>query len=129
MITCKDLKNNQYSEKELEKHMKDFDWSHWHAICFLPDLSESFMEKYEDKLYWEILARHQSLSEEFINKHKEKSLGDFIYNVWQYQTLSENFLLNNIGLIEKTEIKLLKKNKSISDELLEKVKIMKELSG
>jgi hypothetical protein len=69
------------------------------------------------------------LSEEFINKHKEKSLGDFIYNVWQYQTLSENFLLNNIGLIEKTEIKLLKKNKSISDELLEKVKIMKELSG
>ena len=35
-------------------------------------LSESFIEKYKDKVYWSYISLYQTLSESFIEKHKNK---------------------------------------------------------
>jgi hypothetical protein len=98
MITCKDLYENQYTEEELEKHINDFTDVHWYCISEYQNLSESFIEKYKEKLDW--------------------------YWISKCQKLSENLILNNLELIQ---IDFLKYNGHISKELFEKVKFMKEL--
>jgi hypothetical protein len=123
MISYEDLKDNKYTEEELEKHINDFTYLNWSYISKHQILSEPFIEKYRDKLNWYFISKYQKLSESFIEKHKD--LVNWFY-ISIYQDLSENFILNNLDLID---IEALKEKKNISKELLEKVRFMKELQS
>jgi hypothetical protein len=147
MITIKDLRNNQYTEEELEKHINgnDFTDEHWYYISYNQVLSEPFIERYKNNVDWYYISYNQVLSEPFIERHKNNVDWDWIsrdqtlsesfiekhknnvvwYNVSRHQILSENFLLNNLEYID---IDCLEENKHVPKELLEKVKFMKELS-
>jgi hypothetical protein len=123
MIIYEDLRAKKYTEEDLEKHINDFTKDHWSWISEYQKLSESFIEEFKDKVDWLYISRCQILSEPFIEKYKEKLERNYIS---QYQKLSESFILNNIEYID---VYFLGKNKSISNELLEKVEFMKELGG
>jgi hypothetical protein len=107
MITCKDLKNNKYTEEELERYVDDFTEEHWEYISCYQILSEPFIEKFKDLVDWGFISYSQTLSEPFIK-------------------LSENFLLNNLEFINTD---CLDQNKNISKELIEKIKFMKEIQS
>jgi hypothetical protein len=121
MISYEDLKDNKYTEEELENHLDDFNYVHWYCISEYQVLSESFIEKFKEKLDWSWISKCQVLSESFIEKYKDKL--DW-YWISKCQKLSENLILNNLELIQ---IDFLKYNGHISKELFEKVKFMKEL--
>jgi hypothetical protein len=123
MTTYGDLKDNKYTEEELEKHIDDFTNIHWWYISKYQTLSEPFIEKYKDLVDWYNISRDQTLSEPFIKKFKDLVQWDYIS---RDQTLSENFILNNLELIN---IDWLEENKNISNELFEKVEFMKELQS
>jgi hypothetical protein len=123
MITCKDLKNNKYTEEELERYVDDFTEEHWEYISCYQILSEPFIEKFKDLVDWGFISYSQTLSEPFINRFKD--LVDWLW-ISKYQKLSENFLLNNLEFINTD---CLDQNKNISKELIEKIKFMKEIQS
>jgi hypothetical protein len=88
------------SEEMIEKNIENLDSGHWLLISSFLPLTESFVEKYKDKIDWGEASRSQ----------------DF----------SEFFLLNNLEFID---IEGLSYNPSISKELLEKVKFLKDLQS
>jgi hypothetical protein len=62
----------------------------WSKISGFQKLTESFIEKYSDKLNWDSLVRYQSLSDGFMRKHSDK------LNWWAvayFQKYSEEFLI------------------------------------
>jgi len=48
--------------------LKDYEWRQISKI----QISESFIEKYQDKIYWDLISEYQKLSESFIKKFKDK---------------------------------------------------------
>ena len=75
----KELGTDYNSNKEID----------WYAVSTNFKLSESFIEKFKDKLNWGILIQNQILSERFIEFYKYKI--DFRY-IAIYQKLSEEFI-------------------------------------
>jgi hypothetical protein len=100
MIDYFDLIDNQYLEEELKIYINDFNEEHWTIISRNQVLSESFIERYKDKVDWEEIS--------------------------EFQKLSENFILNNLDLID---IDYLEENENIPKETIEKVRFMKELQS
>jgi hypothetical protein len=60
----------------------------WWYISYLQKLSESFIEKYKDKVDWSRVSLYQKLSEDFIEKYEDKV--DW-YCIFKYQKLSPEF--------------------------------------
>jgi hypothetical protein len=52
-------------------------------------LSESFIEKYQDRILWNNISKYQKLSEPFIEKHQNRVNWN---NISKYQKLSEPFI-------------------------------------
>lgn len=67
-------------------NLTEFDWEY---ISECQKLSESFIEKYQDKVDWMSISEGQKLSEQFIDKFKDKVDWDYISI---YQNLSEPFI-------------------------------------
>jgi len=61
----------------------------WKYISEYQTLSESFIERYKNKVDWEWISANQKLSEKFIEKHKDKVSWEYIS---QYQKLSDIFI-------------------------------------
>jgi hypothetical protein len=62
----------------------------WEFVSWSDDLlSEFFMDKYQDFLYWNQICIYQTLSESFIEKHKDKVVWTSIFF---FQTVSIEFL-------------------------------------
>jgi len=76
-------------ENFVRKYSDNFNWIHWNIISNTFNLSEDFMNEFEDKIIWRIVSRKQKLSECFIEKHSEKLNWNYIY---KYQDLSDKFL-------------------------------------
>ena len=71
---------------ELQEMIKQNDWT---GISQYPELSETFIEKYADKVDWTLISEYQELSETFIERHADKVNWRFIS---EYQKLSEGFI-------------------------------------
>jgi hypothetical protein len=84
-----DLENKRYTEKVLEEHIDAFNQNDWNNISEHQELSESFIEKYEDKVNWYYISMSQTLSETFIEKHADK-ISWFLIS--QYQKFSIPFI-------------------------------------
>ena len=63
--------------------------SDWLCMSLYQILSESFIEKFEDKVHWYCISKYQTLSEPFIEKWKDK-IDWYCISAWQ--TLSERFI-------------------------------------
>ena len=61
----------------------------WYYISEYQKLSESFIEKYSDKVNWRNISKYQNLSESFIEKYTDEICW---YNILTYQKLSESFI-------------------------------------
>ena len=83
-------------EKFFDENIDNFK-VYWNFISRSQKLSESFIEKYKDKVDWHNISIYQTLSEEFIEKHIDKVDWD---NISKYQILSED-------LIEKHKNKII----------------------
>jgi adenosine deaminase len=70
----------------VEKNIKIVDWSY---ISQFQTLSETFIERFQDKVNWWWISRYQRLSEQFIEKFQDKV--DWIW-ISRYQQLSESFI-------------------------------------
>jgi hypothetical protein len=70
----------------VETNIYNIDW-YWISMC--QQLSESFIEKYEDKVIWLYISQYQTLSKTFIEKFQNEI--DWWY-VSKYQNLSKEFI-------------------------------------
>jgi hypothetical protein len=73
-----DLMRKKYSEKELEENIELFDNYDLRVMSYYQNLSEKFIEKHSDKVFWNYISESQKLSEVFIKKHINKIKIDFL---------------------------------------------------
>ncbi|MGD1841932.1 MAG: hypothetical protein ACFB0B_13715 [Thermonemataceae bacterium] len=90
LILGKDKSGNpiQYDEPFLRDFQDKFSKSMWKQISKEQQLSEAFIEDFQERLNWKLLSRHQQLSEPFIEKFEKKVNWPFIF---KYQLLSPTF--------------------------------------
>lgn len=85
------ITSRKLSEEFIEKYIVTTD-KYWEEISRFQNLSESFMDKYKDKLNWDMMMISQAMSEEFIISHIDyinwKSL-----SIYKRDYLSADFLL------------------------------------
>ena len=62
---------------------------YWRGISANQNLSEEFIEKFQDKVNWRIISANQKLSEKIIKKFQNRVDWD---NISIYQKLSEKFI-------------------------------------
>jgi hypothetical protein len=75
-------------------------------IDYLKPLSEEFIRKNKNKVYWSYISYYQKLSEEFIKEFQDKV--DWFY-ISKYQKLSEDFIREFKDKVNWKEISLHKK--------------------
>ena len=82
--------------KDIEKFFNDYISKNegiikynWNRLSSNQKLSESFIEKFSDKVDWYRISLYQKLSESLIEKHADKV--NWV-NISQYQKLSESFI-------------------------------------
>jgi len=75
-----------FSESFIEKYQ---DKMNWNLISQYQILSEPFIKKYKDRVNWKFISECQKLSESFIERHKDKVDWNYIS---QFQILSESFI-------------------------------------
>lgn len=80
--TLEDLEKYGYNIDNLT----DSDWKH---ISIYYELSESFIEEFQDRIVWDNISAYQKLSESFIGKFQDKVNWEYIS---VYQKLSESFI-------------------------------------
>jgi len=86
----------------------------WKEKSKEPGLTEEFIEKYSDKVYWDFISQCQNLSEEFIEKYSDKF--DWYY-ISIYQKLSEKFIEKYSDKVYWDYISI---NQKLSEEFIEK---------
>ncbi|BAE47704.1 hypothetical protein G8S49_06410 [Clostridium botulinum C] len=64
-----EISSQDLSEEFMDKYQDILDWKY---ISVYQNLSESFSEKYQDKLNWKIICKFQELPESFVNKYKNE---------------------------------------------------------
>jgi len=101
--------------KNLLIHLLPFtiNWA-WLAADY--NISESFIEKYKNKLNWNSISRHQTLSESFIEKFKDKVDWGRISGC---QKLSESFIEK---FKDKVDWDQISSNQSLSESFIIKMK-------
>ena len=78
-------KSCPYCRGEVHTEIKKIDVVDWEFVSYRLKLSEEFIEKFQDKVGWELVSKRQKQSE----KYQEKIHWGGIFN---YQTLSEKFI-------------------------------------
>lgn len=105
-----------FDENFIRKYWKEinFDWE----LCSLyqPNLSEDFIEEFFDKLHMEYICNHYQLTENFIRKNKDR-----LY--WDKLSFSQNFSISFIEEMEQYICwKELSMHCFLTEEIIEKYK-------
>ena len=87
-------KKQKLSEDFIKKYS---DKVYWYNISIYQKLSEEFIDKHINKVNWYLISEYQKLSESFIEKHNNKV--DW-YRISEYQKLSEEFIEKYIDKVE-----------------------------
>lgn len=80
-------------ESILDKHSNLI--QNWEHVCYYQILSESFIEKYADKVDWHSIFRYQKLSIQFIEKWGGYKVKNFWELISAYQKLPIDFIRKN----------------------------------
>jgi len=99
------------SESFIERFQDKVDWEY---ISGYQQLSESFIERFQDKVDWGYISRHQKLSEPFIERFQDKV--DWGYTS-EYQELSESFIE---GFQDKVNWEYISINQKLSESFIER---------
>ena len=99
------------SELFIEKYQNKVDW---YNISAYQKLSESFIEKFQDKVSWRNISIRQKLSEDFIEKFQDKV--DWMC-ISIHQKLSESFI---IKFKDKVEWSFISVYQTLSEAFIEK---------
>ena len=99
------------SETFIEKYIDRVDW-YFISIC--QNLSEDFIDKHTDKVDWDSISICQNLSEDFIDKHTDKVDWN---SISIYQHLSENFIDKHTDKVDWDSIS---KYQCLSENFIEK---------
>src|SRR5574344_137783 len=100
-------------EKFFEENMDNFKVD-LNYISIYQKLSEEFIDKHKDKVYWGYISQYQKLSEEFIEKHCDKV--EWVY-ISMNQKLSEKFIKKYIDKVDWGCISIYQ---TLSEEFIEK---------
>ena len=98
-------------EKFFDENINNF-VVYWYYISIHQKLSESFIEKYDDKVHWRHISQYQTLSEKFIKKHSNKVDWG---NISIYQKLSEEFIGKHKN---KVDWRWISSNQKLSEEFI-----------
>ena len=124
------FKHQSLTEEEINNYLKKYEniinenEGIWMVISKNQRLSEEFMRNNINKIDLWMVARHQVLSEEFIKEFMFKSSKKQNNEVFKFQELSDEFIIENIrylnfddGLVKLNRIpkELIKKFKSVLD--------------
>lgn len=93
------LITKRYTIEELEAFIANNILTHddWWYMSVYQVLTESFIDKYKDKVKWDIISVMQVLSEEFIEKHNDRVNW---YGISDNQKLSEQFIEKHKNIVE-----------------------------
>ena len=105
-----------YINKELGTNYKSNFDIEWLYVFKYNNLSESFMEKFQNKLVFQCISKYQVLSENFIEKYKDRL--DWFF-VSAYQKLSESFIEKHK---DKVSWAMISKFQKLSEPFIEKHK-------
>ena len=105
-----------YLCKDCRKRMIQYSIINWVTISEIPNLSEPFMEKYQDKLDWFSISQYQKLSEPFMEKYKDRL---HWFSISQYQKLSEPFIEKYQDKLDWFSISI---HQKLSEPFIEKYK-------
>lgn len=85
------LVNNKYTIEELEEYIanNELNSTDWYTISKYQKLTETFIEKYKDKVVWKSISKYQKLTEPFIDKHSDRV--DW-YSILKYKKVSYELL-------------------------------------
>lgn len=86
--------NQNLSETFIEKFKDKIDW---YGVCNNQKLSEDFIRKYQDKVDWETISYRQKLSEEFIEEFSHKLDWQCIS---EEQNLSKEFIIKHFNKLD-----------------------------
>ena len=89
---------NSYKQPLSEEFIeRNKDLVYWDCISACQKLSEEFIERNKDLVYWHFISEYQKLSEEFIDRNKDLVIWGCIS---AYQKLSEGFIYRNKDLVD-----------------------------
>lgn len=114
---CTLITSRKLSEEFIEKYIVTTD-KHWEGISCYQILSESFMDKYKDKLNWDMMIVSQAMSEEFIISHIDY-INWKLLSTYKRKQLSVDFLLKYQDKLDWNEISAL--SSYFTDETLYKI--------
>jgi len=96
--------------KTIEQNLARFDDIDWKAVCYNPNITEEFIEKFienpetSSKIDWDGLYENKSINAEFIMKHQEMNHENVIGIICWKSKLSKRFIaicnidINTIGV-------------------------------
>ena len=105
-----------YINKELGTNYKSNKEIDWFYVSIYYNLSESFMEKFQNEVYFQGISKYQVLSESFIEKYKDRL--DWFF-VSSFQKLSESFIEKHK---DKVSWAMISKFQKLSEPFIEKHK-------
>ncbi len=105
------------SEQFIEKYADSLDRASWLEISDYQVLSETFIEKYKDKVSWLWISQSQELSETFMDKYQDFLRWDWIsFN----QKMSLSFIIKHL---DKLNVSHLRQNEKLNQEELSEIQI------
>ena len=89
---------------------------YWGCISSRQNLSEDFIQEFQDKVDWGYISMFQKLSEDFIREFQDKV---YWYNISTYQKLSESFIRD---FQDKVRWYFISKHQKLSNEFIDEFK-------
>lgn len=106
------LHHRHLLENSIRKCNAKWDEVIWSYISKTQDLSEEFIEEFQDNVDWECISEYQILTEEFIEKFRIKV--DW-YKIRKYQTLTSDFIEKFDESIDWSDMTYASSESSLSD--------------
>lgn len=88
------LMENQFSMQFLTENADLFDATLWKVISSYQELTEEFIERFENEVYWPNICQNQVLSTEFIQNNLDKIS---LQNIGPHNKLPFDFIKENLG--------------------------------
>ena len=104
-----------FPESFINKYIKYYTKHIWYNISCHQKLSESFIEKFKDKVDWVTISAFQKLSESFIEKFKDNVSW---YDISCHQKLSESFIEK---FKDKVDWQLILQSQILSKQFIQKM--------
>lgn len=132
---CRDIvdsyMNNEISDSKLISILGEEGSSGWLNVSYLPDLQESFIDKFKDLLSWDGISCNQNLSREFIlnNLNRLNKNNLLILSKLDVEIITKLITSTQDKRTIDNYFNLVNTYQSLPKEELDKLKFLKEICG